>query len=283
MGTLRSVVIRLPSRCTRSTPAGRGPASGERACARGAVFPRASAASSGVISRQARHTRSPWASSHASGGPHLSISVRNGGGTPTTAGSSGPSERPPRGVRTAALGKTTCRMGGWRLGSGAAIGGCWVVMGALPAPLSKPRPFPWGPSWGAGHPVYLPACPLVLYPSVPPVGPEGRDHPGEFPLVLGRPYSLAPPPARGRASGGPSRGGPSRSGGAWLWTGWWGRPRVAPLDGSVPRPAGAPSSRACSPVAGHELRARVQTLGRLLRLRLPHGRERGQGLLGLRP
>jgi len=31
MGTLRSVEIRVPSRCTRSRPAGRGPASGERA------------------------------------------------------------------------------------------------------------------------------------------------------------------------------------------------------------------------------------------------------------
>jgi len=81
MGTLRSVGIRVPSRCTRSRPAGRGPASGERACAGGAELPRASAARTaveqrgpvhrahcGVISRQARHTRSPWESSHASSG-----------------------------------------------------------------------------------------------------------------------------------------------------------------------------------------------------------------------
>jgi len=35
MGILRSVEIRVPSRCTRSRPARRGPASGERACAGG--------------------------------------------------------------------------------------------------------------------------------------------------------------------------------------------------------------------------------------------------------
>jgi len=35
MGTLRSVKIRVSSRCTRSMPAGRGPASGEHACAGG--------------------------------------------------------------------------------------------------------------------------------------------------------------------------------------------------------------------------------------------------------
>jgi len=81
MGTLRSVKIRVSSRCTRSMPAGRGPASGEHACAGGGgVLPRASTAStaveqrgaghcapSGVFSRQARHTRSPRASSQASG------------------------------------------------------------------------------------------------------------------------------------------------------------------------------------------------------------------------
>jgi len=33
MGTLRSVGILVPSRCPRSRPAGRGPASGERTCA----------------------------------------------------------------------------------------------------------------------------------------------------------------------------------------------------------------------------------------------------------
>jgi len=46
-------------------------------------------------------------------------------------------------------------------------------------------------------------------------------------------------------------GGPSWRGGVWLWTGWKGCPQVAPLDGSVARPACAPSSRACSTEAGY--------------------------------
>jgi len=57
--------------------------------------------------------------------PHRSISVLSGDGTPTTAGSSGPSAGPPRGVRTAASGRTTSPSGGWRLWSGAVTGGCW--------------------------------------------------------------------------------------------------------------------------------------------------------------
>jgi len=78
---LRSVGIRVPGRCTRSRPAGRAPASGQCACAGGAVLPRASAAITAVehlvpghrvpcgdISRQARHSRRPWASSQAFGG-----------------------------------------------------------------------------------------------------------------------------------------------------------------------------------------------------------------------
>jgi len=56
MGILRSVGIRVPSRCTKSRPAGRGPASGERACAGGgAVLPRASAARTAVEQRGPGH------------------------------------------------------------------------------------------------------------------------------------------------------------------------------------------------------------------------------------
>jgi len=77
MGALRCVEILVPSRCTRSRPAGRGPASGERAFAGGGAWCPSTALEQrcpghrtpcGVISRQARHTRSPWVSSHASGG-----------------------------------------------------------------------------------------------------------------------------------------------------------------------------------------------------------------------
>jgi len=77
----------------------------------GAVLARANAASNAVdkrgpghrapclvTSRQARHTRSPWVSSHESGG-----AAPIGGGTPTTLGRPSQSVRPPRGVRTAAL------------------------------------------------------------------------------------------------------------------------------------------------------------------------------------
>jgi len=142
--------------------------------------------------------------------------------------------------------------------------------------------------------VYPPECPRVpvsgRLPSVPPGGPEGRDHPGEVPPALGRPPWLEQPPAGGRASGRPRRGGASRRGGAWLRTGWWGLPRVGPLEGSVARPAclrltgPAPQGQAiCMAVGRNELRARVPTTGYLLRVRHPHGKGRGQGLLGLRP
>jgi len=101
MGTLRSVAIRSPSKGTKTRPAVSGPASGERCFEGGAVLPRASAASTAVqqrgpghrapfevISRQARHTRSPKVSSHASGGAAPVIGAPSGGGIPTTAGSS---------------------------------------------------------------------------------------------------------------------------------------------------------------------------------------------------
>jgi len=81
MGTLRSVGIRVPNSCTRSRPAGRGPASGELACSGGAVLPRANAARTAVEQRGLGHrapcgsdfpagqaTRSPWVSNYASGG-----------------------------------------------------------------------------------------------------------------------------------------------------------------------------------------------------------------------
>jgi len=53
--TLRSVEIRVPSRCNRYRHAGRGPARGERACAGGAVFPRASSASTVLEQRGPGH------------------------------------------------------------------------------------------------------------------------------------------------------------------------------------------------------------------------------------
>jgi len=100
-----------------------------------------------------------------------------GCGTPTTAGSSTPSVRPPRGVRDAALGRTRFPKGGWRLWSGAVVGGCWVGTGASPALLTRARPFPWGPSRQAGPPVHLLACRRATvqgrFPSGPLGGPRG--------------------------------------------------------------------------------------------------------------
>jgi len=190
-------------------------------------LPRASAASTaveqrgpahrapcGVISRQARHT-----------GP-------SGGGIQYTSGSSNPSVRPPRGVRTAALGRTTSLNGGWRLWSGAETGGCWDRMGASPAYLTRAPPFPCGPSRGAGRPCVPPASPLVSVtgrlPSVPPGGAVGRDPRREVPPALGRPNWIAPPTG-GRASGVSRRGGHRRGarlgcgpgcGGAHGWPRW---------------------------------------------------------------
>jgi len=56
------------------------------------------------------------------------IGAPSGGGIPTNAGSSTQSLRPPRGVRTAALGRITSLKGGWRLWFGAVTGCCWVGM-----------------------------------------------------------------------------------------------------------------------------------------------------------
>jgi len=45
-------------------------------------------------------------------------------------------------------------------------------------------------------------------------------------------------------------GGPTRMGGVWQLTWWWGHPRAAPLGGSVTRPACAPPFRVDSRGAG---------------------------------
>jgi len=59
MGSLRSVSNRVPSKCTTCRPTGKGPASGECACAGGgAVLPRASAASTAVEQRGPEHRAS---------------------------------------------------------------------------------------------------------------------------------------------------------------------------------------------------------------------------------
>jgi len=137
MGSLRSVSNRVPSKCTTCRPTGKGPASGECACAGGGrccpepvppvppwssvvpstaplvgIFP-GNPSTPGGHGHQARHPA----------GQHRLISASSGGGTPTTAGSPIPSVRPPRGAFTPTLGRATCRMGGWKLGAGAAIGG----------------------------------------------------------------------------------------------------------------------------------------------------------------
>jgi len=232
----------------------------------GGVLPRANAASSaveqhgpghrapcGLISRQARHTRSPWVSSHKSGGAAPVDRCTDRRWDTNDCRQLTSSVRPPRGVRTAALGRTTIPKGGWRMWSVAVVGGCWVGTGASPAPLTRARPFPWGPlrragphvhlracrretvqgrfnvgRWGglAGHHLYLPArtrAPIPdRSPQLPPGGPSGRDPPreGEVPPVLGRPDWNAPPPAAGRGTGVSRRGAPARKGGAWWPTVW---------------------------------------------------------------
>jgi len=120
-------------------------------------------------------------------------------------------------------------------------------MGASPPHMTRARPFPWGPSRGAGHPMYFPACPRVpvqgRFPSVPsgghvghavyppaclrlPVpgrlslvpsgGPDVRDPPGEVPPALARPNWIEPPPAVGKESGAPRRRGGGSDGGRGL-------------------------------------------------------------------
>jgi len=165
-------------------------------------LPRASAASTaveqrgpehrapcGVISRRARHTRSPWVSSHASGGaaPVDRCTERswdiNDCRQPQPVGEA-PSRRAHRGIGQNLIPE------GW-LGAGVRgrDRGCWAGMVGSPARLARARPFPWGPSRGAGHPVYLPACPRVpvpgRFPSMPAGGPEGRDRPGGGPACAG--------------------------------------------------------------------------------------------------
>jgi len=120
-------------------------------------------------------------------------------------------------------------------------------MGASLARSPRARPYPWGPSQGAGHPVHLPLCLRRLFrgrfpsgppggpvghllyppacprspvpgrsPSVPPRGPGGRDLRWEVPPALGCPNLISPPPASGRGSGVSRRwGGLARKGGVW--------------------------------------------------------------------
>jgi len=188
----------------------------------------------GVISRQARQPVAHGCLTMRPAGSHPLTGAPSGGGTPWTAGSSTPSSRPPRGVRTAAWGRTTSLRGGWRLWSGAAVGGCLVGLGPSTARLTMARPSHWGPPRGVGRLVHLfespfvpvpgqfksvprggpvgsilcpPACPRALapgrLPSVPPGCPEGREPPRKVTPALGRPSWIAPPPAGRRATGVP--------------------------------------------------------------------------------
>jgi len=208
------VGIRVPSRCTRSRPAGRGPASGERACAGGAVLPRASAARTaveqrgpghrapcGVISRQAKHTRIPWVSSHASGGaaPVDRCTERKWdtkdcrqlhhvGEAPSRRAhrGMGQSHIPEGWVEAMVRGRGRGVLG-WD-GSLAcpSYEGSSISMGPVTAgepPVHQPAcrratvlgRYPSGPLVGpAGHPLYLPARPRVPVPDrSPPVPPWG--------------------------------------------------------------------------------------------------------------
>jgi len=158
MGTLRNVGIRVPNRCTRSRPAGRGAASGERVCAGGAVLPRASAARTavgqlgpghrapfGLISRQARHTRSPWVSRHASGGvAPVDRCTERRWDTKDCRQLHPVGEAPSRHAHRG-MGQNHIPEG-----AGAAVGGCWVGLGPSIARLTRDRPSHWDPcrEWG---------------------------------------------------------------------------------------------------------------------------------------
>jgi len=180
--------------------------------------------------RQARHTRSTRESSHAAGGAAPFDRCTERSWDTNDCRHPHPVGEAPRGVRTAALGRTTSLRSAWGLWSGAVIGGCWVGMGPSPAHMKRAHPSPWGPPWGAVRPVDPPASPNVSvpspFPSVPrgsPVGPPLCPPacsrvlaPDRLPSVLsmvprggtlrgslGRPSWISPPPAVERASGVP--------------------------------------------------------------------------------
>jgi len=183
MGTLRSVGIRVPV----GAP-GPGLLRGARPVASvpAPVLPRASAASTaveqrgpghrapcGVIFRQARHTRSPWVSSHASvGAAPVDRCTERRWDTKDCRQLHPVGEAPSRRAHRG-MGQNHHLMGGWRLWFRAGAGRCWVGMGASPVRPPRARPFPWGPSWGAGHPAYLLAGPHVLVQGRFPSGPLG--------------------------------------------------------------------------------------------------------------
>jgi len=129
IGTLHSVRMRAPSRCTRSRPAERGRplAPGGLRCKPGQVPPVPPWSISvpgtaqlaviflgrlGTPEGLGRGARPPAVR-------HRLTGAQSGGGTHATAGSPIPSVRPPRGARTAALGRTTYRKveRGWGPGS----------------------------------------------------------------------------------------------------------------------------------------------------------------------
>jgi len=275
----------------------------------------------GVIARQARHTRSPWLSSHASGGAATVDRCTERRWETNDCRQLNPVGEAPSRRAHRGIGQNHIPEGGWKLWTRAVIGRCWVGMGASPAQLMRACQFPWGPSLGAGRPVYPPASPRVSvpvrFPSVPPGGHVGhplcppacprvqvtdslpslppggamrREPQREVPPALGCPNWIAPPPAVGRASGvsrrGAHRGGAGSGSGpggrdAHRWPRWMEALHVPPALRLHVR---APQKQAiCVAVGRHELRARVQAPGCQLWVRLPHGRGRGQGLLGLRP
>jgi len=329
-GTLRSVGIRVPSNCTRSRPAGRGAASGERVCAGGGVSPRASAASTapgqrgpghhapcGIISRQVKHTRSPWVSSYASGAaaPVDRCTKRR----PDTSDCSQPhpvGEAPsrrahlgigqnhmPDGCVEAGVRGRDRGLLGWdgRIASSsveassvsvgpAAGGGASRVSPRMPTCISSGRSPSAPPGGPEGQPVYSPACPRLPVPGRLPSpstgGPEGQYPLGEVSTALGRPSWLAPP-SGGRASAG-RVGGPHRAGaglgrgpGGGGAHGWPRRMEALYVSPALRIPGPAPQGQAiCVAVGRHESRPRVLSPGCLLRVLPPGG---GQGLMDLRP
>jgi len=159
MGTPRSVGIRVPSKCTRYRPAGRGPASGEcawgGACCPGSVPPVApwnsvvpgTAPHAGIFTGMPGTNGSRGRQAMRPAGPPRSVDAPSGVGTPTTASSPTTSVSPPR-LAQRCIGKNHIpeivvepRV----RGRGRGVTG-WD--GARPAPPPRTRPFPWGPPLG---------------------------------------------------------------------------------------------------------------------------------------
>jgi len=248
----------------------------------------------GVISRQARHTRSPWESSHASGwaAPVDRCTKRrwdtNDCRHPHPVGEA-PSRRAhrdigqnhiPEGcVGVVVQGRDRGVMG-WDgtlacpSGEGSSISMVPVAEGMASRASTRVSSCNGSGSVSIGAPGgargasrVRPRVPVDLSPPTPPGGPVGRDSPveGEVPPELGHPNLIAPPPAAGIGTGESRRGAPARKGGAWWPTVWWRRPRVAcgvealhvPLAFHLtgPTPEGQFVRVA---VRRHELRARVR-------------------------